>query len=45
MFKLTYKNQNGYPVRLVFDSLAEANRWGVIYSCQNNVTTYTVKLV
>ncbi len=32
MYKLTYTNQKGYPVRLVFDSREEAEKWGAIYS-------------
>ena len=32
MYKLTYTNQKGYPVKLVFDSLEESKKWGAIYS-------------
>ena len=36
MYKLTYTNQKGYPVKLVFDSEQEAKKWGDIYSFQVN---------
>ncbi len=43
MYKLTYTNEKGYPVNLVFDSKEEAEKWGVIYSCRSGGTTYTIK--
>ena len=45
MCKLTYENQNGFPITLVFDSCKEAEKWGVIYSCRNGGTTYTTEKV
>ena len=42
MYLLTYKQQDGYPVNLVFDSENEAEYWGLIYSMQNNNSVYTV---
>ena len=45
MCKLTYTNEKGYPVILIFDSCEEAERWGVIYSCNSWGTTYTTEKV
>jgi hypothetical protein len=42
MHKLTYMNEKGYPVTLVFDSHKEAEKWGVIYSCRNGGTTWNI---
>mgnify|MGYP003118176804 CR=1 FL=1 len=47
MHKLTYTNEKGYPVNLVFDSKEEAEKWGVIYSRRSGgtyhiLTVYTV---
>ena len=43
MFLLTYMRNDGYPVRLVFDSKVEAEYWGVNYSVENDGTVYTVE--
>ena len=43
MYLLTYKQQDGYPVKLVFDSEEEAEYWGMIYSILNNSSIYKVK--
>ena len=50
MYKLTYTNQNGYPVKLVFDSKEEAEKWGAIYSAPRLIarrggSKYTVERV
>jgi len=39
---LTYKREDGYPVRLVFDSHKEAQYWGLQYSIKNNTKEYVV---
>tara|TARA_Y100000593_G_scaffold82105_1_gene153993 strand:- start:97 stop:249 length:153 start_codon:yes stop_codon:yes gene_type:complete len=36
MFKLTYKRQDGIPIRLVFDTKSEAEYWGEHYSSKNS---------
>ena len=43
MYSLTYKQQDGYQVKLVFDSEEEAEYWGMIYSILNNSSIYKVK--
>ena len=43
MYSLTYKQNDGYPVKLVFDSEEEAQYWGMIYSILNDSSTYKVK--
>ena len=50
MYKLTYTNQKGQPVKLVFDSEEEAKKWGDIYSSQVNPpyvdwVTYSIEKV
>jgi len=42
MYLLTYERQDGYPVKLVFDSHREAQYWGSKYSIKNNTKEYTV---
>ena len=42
MYLLTYKQRDGYPVNLVFDSEQEAEHWGLIYSMANNSSVYMV---
>ena len=43
MYLLTYKQQDGYPVKLVFDSEEEAEYWGMVYSILNDSSIYKVK--
>ena len=43
MYVLTYKQHDGYPVKLVFDSEKEAEYWGMVYSILNDSSTYKVK--
>ena len=42
MYLLTYERQNGFPVKLVFDSNEEALYWGSQYSIENNQSEYTI---
>ena len=49
MFMLTYTNSKGYPVKLVFDSKEEAEKWGAIYSAPRLIARrggakYTVEI-
>ena len=45
MFKLTYTNQKGFPVRLVFDTMSEAYYWGDEYLFTQGATEYYVEKV
>jgi len=42
MYLLTYGHKDGYPVRKVFNSEKDAERWGLEYSTANNNSDYTI---
>ena len=42
MYLLTYERQDGYPVKLVFDSHKEAQYWGEKYAIANHTSEYII---